>query len=55
MNIYFVVQCMLWCMALGSSLGRHGKPKEGKENFYSTLIAVVIEFWLVCGAIQSGF
>lgn len=32
--------------SLGISLGKHGREKEGKENFWNALIAIVINIVL---------
>ncbi len=47
MNIYQIIMIVVWSMSLGISLANHGKPKEGKVSFWSTFIAVIIEWFLL--------
>jgi len=35
----------LTCLGLGINMAQHGKPKEGNENFFTSLIARGILYW----------
>lgn len=52
MNIYQVIMIVLWSMSLGISLAKHGKLKEGKVSFWTSLTAVIIEWFLL---VKGGF
>lgn len=34
-------------LGLGISIEKHGKPKEGKENVWVTIIALLIQYFLL--------
>ena len=51
-----IVWIFILIFGLGHSLYKHGQPKEGKENFWITLLAAIISFTLVyCGGFFKGF
>lgn len=52
MNIYQIIIIILYSMSLGIALVNHGKPKQGNENFWITLISVLINLFIL---IQGGF
>lgn len=55
MNIYFMIYCGLTAMGLGMTLVEHGKPKEGNNNFFISLVSAVIYIFLIYKAIKCGF
>lgn len=55
MNIYFIILCIMTTLAIGINLAKHGEDKEGEYNFWSSLIAGVIEIILIYLAIKQGF
>lgn len=55
MNYYFIALLILYAMNLGINLSRNGQPKKENYNFFTSLIAVIIEITLVYFAIKTGF
>lgn len=55
MNYYFITLMMLLAMSLGINLIRHGQQRTDNYNFFTSLIAVIIETVLVYFAIKTGF
>ena len=55
MNYYFIVILMLFATNLGINLTRHGQQRTDNYNFFTSLIAVIIETVLVYFAIKTGF
>ncbi len=55
MNYYFITLMMLLAMSLGINLTRHGQQRTDNYNFFTSLIAVIIETVLVYFAIKTGF
>ena len=47
-----IVWIILTAMGLGCSMVKHGEPKEGKENFWTVLIANAFVAYLLW---QGGF
>jgi len=45
--IYVIIFLALGFIGLGISIEKHGKPKEGKENAWATIIALVIQYFLL--------
>lgn len=37
----------LQMLGLGVSLARHGEPREGNYNFFTTLLSCAISWWLI--------
>jgi hypothetical protein len=42
-----IIYCALLFMALGLSLAQHGQTKPKTENFWTTLLAVIIQLALM--------
>ena len=42
-----ITYLVLTVLGLGIAIEKHGKPKEGKENFWITLIAYIPIFYLL--------
>lgn len=47
MKIQAILYLLLFGLALILASNKHGKQREGKDNFWYTLIAVIIEFVLL--------
>lgn len=47
MGIPQILMIVIIAMGLGISMVEHGKPKTGKNNFFTSLIASVIEIALL--------
>ncbi len=54
MNGWFLVFIISQVLGVGISLANHGKPINGKYNFWATSIASLILIWIVYNAIQVG-
>lgn len=54
-NGWFLALIILHVLSLGITLAQHGKPREGKHNFFSTLVSSAIIFTLMYFAIKTGF
>jgi hypothetical protein len=52
MGIPQIVMIIFWSWALGIGITKHGKPKEGTENFFTYLISAIVEATLL---IWGGF
>jgi hypothetical protein len=47
MNIWQIMM-LIWMMISATSAGRdHGKPREGKNNFFATLIVIAFNAWIL--------
>lgn len=55
MNYYFIALLITFAMSLGINLAKHGQPREDNYNFFTSLIAAIIEAILVYFAIKTGF
>lgn len=55
MNIWFVIYLFLQAMGLGLNLAKHGEPKDGEYNFFTSLIGGIIATLIVYMAIKVGF
>ena len=55
MNYWFVALLMIYSANLGIILSRNGQPREDNYNFFTSLIANVIEVVLIYFAIKTGF
>ncbi len=55
MNWYFIILCLLYSFSLGIVMSKHGCSKEGKYNFFSSLIGLAIQLFLIVNAIRIGF
>lgn len=55
MNWYFVALFATAIFNLGFTFSKHGEPKEEKYNFWTSFFCVVVQMWLVIGAIKIGF
>ena len=55
MNYWFIALLMLYSANLGIILSRNGQPREDNYNFFTSLIANVIEVVLIYFAIKTGF
>jgi hypothetical protein len=44
-----VVIIVIYVLSLGISLANHGKPREGKVNFWVALVTVVFIFLILNG------
>ena len=55
MNWYFITICILYALSLGVTLAQHGKPKEGKQNFWLSLFTIILQLFLIINAIKVGF
>ena len=54
MGIPQIIIIVLFAMDLGLSLAKHGEDKEGKYNFWESLICVIINFFILyCGGFFS--
>ena len=42
-----IVYLIITAMGVGLALSRHGKPKEGKDNFWVSLIVTVAVWYLL--------
>lgn len=42
-----IIILVFYAISLGISLANHGKEKEGKENFWTSLISVSIMLYLM--------
>lgn len=47
MNGYLLAYFILVILGLGIKIESHGKPKKGNENFWYSLIAIILGFWLL--------
>lgn len=54
MNWYFITLAILYILQVGLHLGKHGEPREGKYNFYMSLVAATFEIWMIYKAIETG-
>lgn len=54
-NGWFLALIILHVLSLGITLAQHGKPREGKYNFFSTLFSCGIILTLMYFAIKTGF
>ena len=34
---------VLYCISLGINLSEHGKPKQGKNNVFTSIVALIIQ------------
>ena len=55
MNGWFIALIVLYVLELGATMSKHGEPKTGKYNFWSTLITLLILMFVIVKAIQTGF
>ena len=55
MNYWFIGICVIYTLSLGIHLAKDGEPKEGTYSFITTLIAVVINVFILVMAIKTGF
>jgi hypothetical protein len=42
MNIYLIIYFVLHFLSLGMVLAKHGQKQEGNQNFFTSLISLVI-------------
>ena len=47
MNIWKISILLLYAMSLGMNLAKHGEPKEGKYDFWSTLLSCAILIFML--------
>lgn len=45
--VYVIIFIALGFIGLGISIEKHGKPKEGKENVWVTILALAIQYFLL--------
>lgn len=45
--IYTIIFILMGFLGLGISIEKHGKPKKGKENVWVTIIALLIQYFLL--------
>lgn len=50
MNVSQIILFSFLILGLGYELAMHDKPKEGKHNFISKLVATIIFTWLYFNA-----
>lgn len=55
MNYYFIALLILYAMAIGINMARHGQPRKDKYNFYTSLLSFAINVILLYFAIKTGF
>lgn len=55
MNYWFIALLMIYSANLGIILSKNGQPREGNHNFFTSLIANIIEVVLIYFAIKTGF
>lgn len=55
MNIYFTIYIVLEILSIGINLAKDGEPREDHYNFMTTLIAAIINTFLLYMAIKEGF
>lgn len=55
MNVWFIIYLFFSAMGLGMNLVKHGEPKEGEYNFWTSLIATIISVGIIIMAIKGGF
>lgn len=55
MNGWFIALLVIYVLNLGVELGKHGKPREGKHNFWLGVVGSLIGVFLVYMAIKTGF
>lgn len=55
MNVWFIIYLFFSAMGLGMNLVKHGEPKEGEYNFWTSLIATIISAGITIMAIKGGF
>lgn len=46
-GLWQIIYVFITGLALGMTAMRHGKPKQGKENFWETLIGVAIQMFII--------
>ena len=49
MGIYQIIWIILTALSVGCTLADHGKPRTGKNNVWTTLIAAAIQLGLLYG------
>lgn len=54
MNGWFITYIVLFAMSLGINLVKHGEPREDEHNFWVSLIAGLINMFIVYMAIKTG-
>lgn len=55
MNGWFIAILVLNILSLGIHLGKHGKPRTDKYNFWAALVSFLLVMGLVVMAIAKGF
>lgn len=55
MNGWFLALIIIYALELGGNMVKHGEMKQGKYNFWSTLITAGILIWVIYNAIKTGF
>lgn len=55
MNGWFLTLIILNVLNLGVVLSKHGEPREGKHEFWSSLIGSGLTIALIYMAIYTGF
>lgn len=54
MNGWLIAIIVMYVLSLGVNLGKHGRPREGEYNFWSSLISTAIMITLIYQAIKAG-
>lgn len=54
MSGYMVALIALGGFSLGIHTIKHGEPREDKYNFFTALIALLLQFWLIYMAWPKG-
>ena len=55
MNGWFLAVVIIYVLSLGDALAQHGKPREGKHDFWVSLVIVSLMIFLIYQAIDVGF
>lgn len=55
MNGYFLALIIIYVLSLGVTVAKHGQPREGNINFYSSVVVTGIVFTLIYMAVKTGF
>ncbi len=55
MNGWFLTILIIYVLSLGTILSQHGKRRDGKHNFWTSLIVTLLLIFVIYKAILTGF